>query len=190
MRNLLIACLFALFATSALAQSLTPGNPCGAAGVGRESDGRISAKPGKPGRHVDPDGGWTTCKMPKAPEPCNVPVPLRWSFGDFRCEHPGGIALEHGRQSQALQALAGPTTGVIILMCNNGTATPIVSACAQREFCVGGGSGYRGTYDGGQTHWLYQGRLERGKKDVARKEGDPKTTNPIECGLDGRFRLL
>lgn len=142
MRRYLIVGLFIVFlvvAFSAFGQSLTPGNPCGASGIGKRVDGLIEPREGKPGMHVDPDGYWTTCRMPEPPKDCPGEQRwITWAEGENVCTTYSRWASDSDVILPALldgesftkTQVTGGMRGAVSLQCRNGVRVVIFERCS------------------------------------------------------------
>ena len=181
-----------LFGLATVAQEqLTLDSPCGAPGVGRRNpDKVIEARSGVPGIHVDADGTWTTCEMPKPPEPPRACTSNGWKWqsfdGEVTCQSLAQVSIPPG-QIRAYLTPAGPTSGVIVLSCplGGGEIGVRVSACNRAVYCEA--SSYRGTDDGGTTWWRFAGILRDGGEARATEEGGERTRSIVCSG--GRLGL-
>lgn len=187
------ALLLTAHAPAAAQLAITYDTKCGAPGVGKHNrTGELVQldAAGAVGLKVDKISGfWRACtpddvKVEAKPADCNVPAPLRWEANGLLCQSNGGGTVAHGKLSQAIQAQAGPVTGVIVLSCVNGQLSTRLATCDQTQYCYGG---YKTSEDGGDTFWTWDGTLRNGERGTATHPSGK--TRPVECS-GGKLRLI
>lgn len=188
LRLLVVLVGLALVWVPAIAQPLTPGNPCGSAGVGKRVDGLVEPREGKPGMHVDPDGYWTTCAMPVPPKSCGSEAgAVEWTVGEHTCRAPGQVreSLEHTRYG-IWRAPPGSTTGTLIEQCIDGKRESRVMTCGPTTECIASRPA-EFSDDGRRTIYRWAGVLPIGQRTTATAADG--STRDIECRA-GALALL
>lgn len=170
-------------ASAPLPSQITAGSPCGAPGVGRRSDGMIvRMEVGTPGLHVDPDGGWTTCKMPLPPADC-TPPPLTWTVGPSTCLSTTSPGYTRSGMTVLLRQQHGSMRGDTALSCTNGAWATLWASCAPASCDLL----YTMTSDN-VTHSYDGRRFPAAVGDIVTALSNSAPARRMQCQPDGTLR--